>query len=177
MWNLKTDTEKMLDPEQEQHSLMVTEIIPMPKLQFVASASMDSKIILWNTINYKVKSVYREHTRGIVTMTFNEALILLFSAGFDHLICIWNPYISTLIHKIHTHNSPIICMKITESNNQLISIDSDGIVKVSDTRRFNNISGFSVTSHDESQNFVPSSVCVIRKPLKLAIVGNSINIF
>ena len=72
----------------------------MPKLQFIATASMDGKIILWNTINYKIKSIYKEHTRGILTMTFNESLILLFSSGFDHQICIWNPYISTLIHKI-----------------------------------------------------------------------------
>lgn len=76
-----------------------------------------------------------------------------------------------------THNSPILCMKITENNNQLISIDNEGIVKITDTRRFNNISSFSVVPHDESLKFVPSSLCVIKKPLKMVIVGNGVNMF
>lgn len=60
MWNLKTDTEKFLESSgDEQHSLVITQIMPMPKLQFIATAGMDGKIILWNTINYKVKSVYK----------------------------------------------------------------------------------------------------------------------
>ncbi len=31
----------------------------MPKLHFMASGGMDGKLILWDTINNKVKSVYK----------------------------------------------------------------------------------------------------------------------
>ena len=178
MWNLKSDTERMLESQgEEKHELLITDIITMPKLQFVATSSMDSKLILWNTINYKVKCVYREHNRGILSLAFNESLILLFSAGFDHQICIWNPYISTLIHKIQTHSFPIICLKITESNNQLLSVDSEGFVKIYDTRRFSNISGFSMSSQNDSNSFNPSSMCVTTNPLRVIIAGSSINVF
>lgn len=51
------------------------------------------------------------------------------------------------------------------------------MVKLSDTRKFNNVGGFSVVSQDESQKFNPSSLCVIKKPLKIVIVGSGINIF
>lgn len=60
------------------------DMITMPKLQFLASASIDAKLILWDTINNKKKRTYMEHSLGIVSLAFNEALILLFSGGFDH---------------------------------------------------------------------------------------------
>jgi len=71
-------------------------------------------------------------------------MILLFSAGFDHKICIWNPYIENLIHKIEGHLSPILALKVIENSNQLISMDSEGIVKITDTKRFHIIYSFSV---------------------------------
>lgn len=51
-------------------------------------------------------------------------MILLFSAGFDHKICIWNPYISTLIHRIEGHLAPILSLRVIEGTHQLISMDS-----------------------------------------------------
>lgn len=106
MWNLKTDLEKTLaegkeeEGGEERANRLITSMITMPKLQFMASGRMDGKLILWDTINSKKKWVYKEHVRGILSLAFNETMILLFSAGFDHKICIWNPYIPTLIHKI-----------------------------------------------------------------------------
>jgi WD40 repeat protein len=118
MWNFKTDTERPMLPldavedRREAHTMMIMDMITMPKLQFMASGGMDGKLVLWDTINHKIKWVYKEHTRGILTLSFNESLILLFSAGFDHQICIWNPYIPTLIHKIQGHLSPILSIKV-----------------------------------------------------------------
>ena len=123
---------------------MITSMITMPKLQFMASGRMDGKLILWDTINNKKKWTYNEHSRGVLTLSFNEAMILLFSAGFDHKICIWNPYISTLIHKIEGHLAPILSLRVIEGTHQLVSVDTEGIVKITDTRRFNFIYSFSV---------------------------------
>jgi len=89
-------------------------MIAMPKLQFLASAALDGKLILWDTIENKKKRMYCEHTRGIVGLAFNEALILLFSAGFDHDICVWNPYINDKIYKITGHNFPLLGVKVIE---------------------------------------------------------------
>jgi WD40 repeat protein len=70
-------------------------MIPLPKLQLLATCSLDKTIILWNTLEKKRHKIYREHTRGVMSLAFNESLILLLSAGYDHMICVWNPYIST----------------------------------------------------------------------------------
>ncbi len=69
MWNLKTDLEKALEeckPTQEDKDSnekkineMITYMITMPKLQFMASGRMDGKLILWDTINNKKKWIYK----------------------------------------------------------------------------------------------------------------------
>jgi len=111
MWEKKTDSIKQ--NYYKKHTDEVTAIIPMPKLQFVASASLDSKIILWNTIfgqdeEKKVRRVYENHKRGVVSLAFNEALILLLSAGIDHSIFVFNPYINTSIYQIQKHAYPLV---------------------------------------------------------------------
>ena len=58
---------------------------------------MDGLIILWDTIDNTKKRKYSEHKRGILSLAFNESLILLFSAGFDHEFYVWNPYIGRFL--------------------------------------------------------------------------------
>lgn len=47
---------------------------------------------------------------GVVSLTFNSEHILLFSAGFDHDICVWNPYIDNPVYKVSAHNAPVVCV-------------------------------------------------------------------
>lgn len=64
---------------------------------------MDGLIILWHTIlvdsekEQKYKRTYDYHRGGVVSLAFNEALILLLSAGIDHNINVFNPYIGSSI--------------------------------------------------------------------------------
>jgi len=109
----------------------------MPKLQFLASAALDKYWILWDTIDNKKKRIYHEHTRGILSLAFNESLILLFSAGFNHEFYVWNPYIDKYIYKIVGHSSPLVGVIVIENTTQLVSLDSDGYVKVWDIKKFN----------------------------------------
>lgn len=44
------------------HRDIVTELLMLPKLQYLASCSLDKKVILWDTITGEQKRVYTEHT-------------------------------------------------------------------------------------------------------------------
>ena len=70
MWNFKTDTETALECE-DGHTEVIMDMIAMPKLQFLASGALDSKLILWETIHHEKKRTYIEHTIGIVSLAFN----------------------------------------------------------------------------------------------------------
>ena len=60
--------------------------------------------------------------------------LLLFTAGFDHQICVWNPYISGLVHKITAHNSTILSLNI--NSNYLFSLDSDNQIKITNLKTY-----------------------------------------
>lgn len=77
----------------------MTVLLPINKLQFLASASMDKTIILWDIIKNKKRREYKGyHKKAIVTLDYNENLIILVSGGIDHIIYVWNPYIDTPVY-------------------------------------------------------------------------------
>ncbi|EGR33574.1 hypothetical protein IMG5_048910 [Ichthyophthirius multifiliis] len=176
IWYFKTDTEKDLEKDCA-HTEVIMDMIAMPKLQFLATAALDGNLILWDTIINKKKRVYKEHSRGITSLSFNEALILLFSAGFDHNICVWNPYIDNLIYKISGHSSPLLVVKVIEGTSQIVSLDSDGNVRITDIKKFSNVQTFSIETSDEKHKFNPQCLTYIPKPLKLAFCGRTISIY
>ena len=93
---LKDGRDKPLKPVarlENGHTDVITDMVPMVKLQMLATCSLDKTIILWHTVEKKKLRTYREHVKGVVALAFNESLILLVSAGYDHQICVWNPYI------------------------------------------------------------------------------------
>ncbi len=45
--------------KKDAHKAMVMDMVTIPKLQFMASGGMDGKLILWDTINFKIKWVYK----------------------------------------------------------------------------------------------------------------------
>ena len=82
-------------------------------------------------------------------MTFNTEQILLFSAGFDHDIFVWNPYIDTPVYKVQAHNAPIVSIFAIDHTPLLISSDSDGIVKIWDIRNFECVQTINVQENFE----------------------------
>ena len=100
---------------------MVTCMRYLSKLQILASADMDGRFILWDIVTDN-KKAFKTHNRGILSMVLSEDL-LIFTAGFDHQICVWNTYISGLAHKINIHNSTILSM--TLNSNYLFSLDAE----------------------------------------------------
>lgn len=122
-------------------------MIMMPKLQFLATGGYDGKLILWDTISQSKKFKYQEHTRSISSMAFHEGLILLFTAAYDHSICVWNPYIQSLIHKI-IGNINFIQLDIIPDTNLLIALDAESNVKIREINKFSLVSSFSIDRHE-----------------------------
>ena len=76
-------------------------------------------------------------------MTFHEGLILLFTSAYDHSICVWNPYIQSLIHKV-VSNINCLQIDIIPDTNFLIALDAASNVKIREVNKFTMVSQFTV---------------------------------
>lgn len=182
----KKKTELFRKKASKYHNDVITCLLPLNKLQFLASASLDRKIILWDAIEkndkqsnsgnrYKKKREYSGyHKKGIMTLDFNENLILLISGGFDHQIFIWNPYIDSPVHSLSGHAAPIVSVKFVNNPLHIVTLDSDLTIKIWDARKFKNSDTLSVEEFEDKKNFHPQHLCILEKPLKLMIAGKNI---
>ncbi|EAR86929.1 WD domain, G-beta repeat protein (macronuclear) [Tetrahymena thermophila SB210] len=160
---------------QGGHNDIITSLICLPKLQFMVSGGLDCKINLWDTIENKIKFTFKGHTRGITSLAFDPATILLFSAGFDHWIGVWNPYTEHMVYKISDFRNSLQHIIVIEGSNQLISLDIKGNVKVRDIQKFKERQNFSIQQDEHGFNFNPVYfTCIKSTSLKLIFCGQSI---
>ena len=99
--------------------------------------------------------------------------MLLFSAGFDHQICVWNPYVQGVIHKIPIHLETIIRLEITP-NEKLLGMDERGNIAIFSISTFNMIGSLTIESTDNRPNAAPTTLCVMANPHKLVVCGYTI---
>lgn len=172
-WMIKTDSERDLyDPDG--HTEMISAMIMMPKLQFLATGGYDGKLVLWDTISQSKKFKYKEHTRSISCMAFHEGLILLFTAAYDHSICVWNPYIQSLVHKIIS-NVNFIQLDIIPDSNLLLALDADSNVKIREINKFTLVSSFSIDKHEHK--IEPTCLMASTNPLKYFFGGTAVSAY
>lgn len=107
-------------------------------------------------------------------MAFHEKLILLFTSAFDHTICVWNPYIPSLIHKIQSSVNYINLSVIPDSN-FLLALDSAGNVKIREVNKFTVISSFSVDHGDKNTD--PTCLANSLDPVRYYFGGSAITCY
>lgn len=164
--------------KREGHDNVVTAMLPLPKLQFLASASLDKKIILWDLLENVPKREYKGyHKRGIIALDFSEPLILLISGGFDHEIYVWNPYIDSPVHNLSSHAAPIVGLAFLPNPLHIVSVDSDCTMKVWDTKKFKCVESPTIDNMDDKQSFKIQGICITTNPLKVIMVGKNIYTF
>ena len=134
----------------------------------------DGRMVLWDTISQKKKFVYKQHTRSIASMAFHEGLILLFTAAYDHSICVWNPYIQSLVHKIST-NVNVIDLQLIPHSNFLVALDLDSNVKIREVNKFTLLSSFPIDKHENC--IEPTAIVALQHPLRYYFAGNGLKAY
>lgn len=177
LWNYtdskKTDPAKIL----HGHNDMVTDLIAVPKLEFLISCSQDRKVILWDMISAEPGRVYGSHTKGVLSLAFNQEYRLLFSAGFDHDIYVWNPYIDSVAFTIEGHNSSLVGVKVIPDSPQVISADIDGWVKVWDIRTLSCVQTFNLEEKQSGFRFSLSDFIYLQQHQRLVFGGKNISFY
>jgi WD40 repeat protein len=131
---------------------MILDLLLLPSLDQIASASMDRSIRLWDMNSGKHKQTLEGHSKGVRCLAYSSEYRFLVSAGFDYDAMVWNPYVNHLILRLNGHTSSLCGVVIIPDTPQIITADAEGVFKVWDIRNFSCMQTFSAEENRSKLN-------------------------
>jgi len=104
---------------QTGHSAAITEVEFSPFDDFIASASMDHKIVIWDFLSGKQYRVLLGHKAKVTAINFHEDNQFLLSASTDSTVKIWDYLSGELHHDLH-FDFPVYDVKYTPNGDKII---------------------------------------------------------
>ena len=135
-------------------------------LRLLCSTYYTGQIILWDTITKKPKKIYKDQKTIVYQAIYNPIKNRIYTCGFEHEIYVYDPYNEEIaVEKIKGHMSSISSISFNEENNEMISIDIQGIMKIWDTNNFTNFQTINIK--ESLNNEVNNDKQKMKKNLKL----------
>eukprot|EP00747_Dinoflagellata_sp_TGD_P166711 gnl/TRDRNA2_/TRDRNA2_189926_c0_seq1.p1 gnl/TRDRNA2_/TRDRNA2_189926_c0~~gnl/TRDRNA2_/TRDRNA2_189926_c0_seq1.p1 ORF type:complete len:1011 (+),score=168.18 gnl/TRDRNA2_/TRDRNA2_189926_c0_seq1:406-3033(+) len=135
------ESEKPLKPDKALsfatgHTKEVQVFTWLSAFQFLATASLDTTVRIFDAVQMRRNHVLSGHTKGLTCLEYSEKQQLLLSGGFDNYIVLWDPSAGTRVHTFHGHECSITCIRaVPDTDYEIMSLDYDGVVKLWDVRR------------------------------------------
>ena len=139
--------EKLLDKVKKDNIKRdsVSCILILGKLQLLAAGYYNGNVILWDTMLKDYRKYYIDQDTCIYQIIYDQNKNLIFTCGFDHDIYIYDPYIDcNAIYKLVGHNISINSIAINPIDDELISLDIIGNIKIWDINNFYNFQSINV---------------------------------
>jgi WD40 repeat protein len=125
--------------KRKTHNDWALKVRHFPELRSVISCSADevnSLVIAETDINQKIQLHSVSIPRGVQTFAVSKAPLFIITGGRDRLLRLWNPHrLETPTSSLEGHLAPIVDITINEASNQILSLSSDKVVKVWDSRK------------------------------------------
>ena len=121
-----------LNDKKKRNSVSCT--LLLGKLQLLAASYYNGNIILWDTLLREFRKFYFDQETGVYSMTYDSQKNYLITAGFNHDIYIYDPYIdNNCIYKLTGHNWSLNSIISIEKESEIISLDILGNIKIWDS--------------------------------------------
>ena len=109
------------------------------KMQMLAAGYYNGHVLLWDTMLKEHRKFYTDQKTGIYQIDYDLNRNLIFTCGFDHDIYIYDPYVDgRCIHKLVGHNYSINSIACINSEQEFVSIDIYGNIKIWDLINYYN---------------------------------------
>jgi WD40 repeat protein len=66
----------------------------------MGSASLDSRILLWDVHTATAHRELKGHVKGVLSLSYIPENRLLFSASFDRDVLVWNPTVDSAVFRL-----------------------------------------------------------------------------
>ncbi|XP_037957619.1 transcription initiation factor TFIID subunit 5-like [Teleopsis dalmanni] len=92
---------------------------------YLASASSDALVIIWNVVTGEKVRIFKGHKAAVLQIKFSTCGRYLISSGKDHETMIWDIMDAVLVAVLRLHVDDIVSINITHDNEQLILMSYD----------------------------------------------------
>ncbi|KAJ8600632.1 hypothetical protein CTAYLR_006915 [Chrysophaeum taylorii] len=124
------------------HDDIVMDVLHIKTLDDLVSASLDTTVRVWDTYTEQQSILLRGHTKGVNALAYSPEHRFLVSAGFDHDAFVWSPFVSTLLFRMKGHRAALVGCHAVEGTHEVITGDSQGLLKLWDLRNFQCVQTF-----------------------------------
>jgi hypothetical protein len=140
-WEVREGLVAIAQRTLEGHKDKVTELVLMPDLRLIASASMDHSLRLWEvdtTSKMQHGIPLHAHSRGVSGLAFVKERRLLLSAGHDRNVYVWNPLLVSVepaagkLTVLTGHQHPL--HSVTVAAGLIVSADMECNFRIWDVR-------------------------------------------
>eukprot|EP00965_Chrysotila_dentata_P025392 843711-Pleurochrysis_carterae.AAC.3 len=127
---------RMQPPMSAHRDAITAMLVPKMTKSLLVSASLDGTVRVLDVSSRSPRLIHvlKGHERAVVAVAYSDWCKLLFSAGVDHELRVWNPFSEATIACLRAHDAPLVAVEAMASTPQLFSADSAGIVNVWDVR-------------------------------------------
>ena len=103
------------------HSDICMSLCVLKKLNYLASASLDKTISVWDSYTNERLLHLQGHKKGILDLTYSAEYRLLVSCGFEHDALVWSPFVKNLVYRLRGHHGALVGVKAVENTPELIT--------------------------------------------------------
>jgi WD40 repeat protein len=132
------------------HSDVALAVVELPRLDIVASASIDTTVRLWSTSSGEQTSCLRGHDKPLHSLVFSERCGVLASGGLDPYVQLWNPRLKKPVFTIRNENPQAHCvgLELVMEQRELVIADNYGVFQVFDLEQHAALQTFAIAKLD-----------------------------
>ena len=117
----------------EGHSDYVTSVAFSHDSTWLASASGDSNIKIWDASSGTCVRTLEGHSSYVTSVVFSHGSTRLVSASEDRTVKIWDASSGTCVHTLEGHSSYVTSVAFSHDSTRFVSTSEDSTIKIWDT--------------------------------------------